>query len=41
MNLQAARNELGGRVPRIVGLALVVEVVLLVGLSYALVGVFA
>ncbi len=41
MNLQAAEKELRGRIPRVTGLLLVVEVLVIVGLSYALVGVFA
>ena len=41
MNLQAAEKELRGRIPRVTGFLLVVEVLVIVGLSYALVGVFA
>ncbi len=40
MNLQAAQKELRGRVPRVTGLLLVVEVLVVVGFSYVLVGVF-
>ncbi len=41
MNLQAAEKELRGRVPRVTGLLLAVEVLVIIGFSYALVGVFA
>jgi hypothetical protein len=41
MNLQAAQKELKGRAPRVTGLVLAVEVVVMVSVSYVLVGIFA
>jgi hypothetical protein len=41
MNLQAAQKELRGRTPKVTGLVLVVEVLVVVSVSYALVGIFA
>jgi hypothetical protein len=41
MNLQAAQKELRGRAPKVTGLFLAVEVVVVVSISYALVGIFA
>jgi hypothetical protein len=41
MNLQAAQKELRSRAPRVTGLALVLEVVVVVSISYVLVGLFA
>lgn len=41
MNLQAAQKELHGRVPRVTGVVLVLEVLVMVGVSYVLVGIFA
>jgi hypothetical protein len=41
MNLQAAQKELRGRAPRVTGLVLAVEVVVMVSVSYVLVGIFA
>ncbi|MEE4143360.1 MAG: hypothetical protein V2I26_01050 [Halieaceae bacterium] len=41
MNLQAAQKELRGRAPKVTGLILAVEVVVVVSISYALVGIFA
>lgn len=40
MNLQAAQKELKGRTPRVTGLALALEVVVVVSVSYVLVGIF-
>ena len=40
MNLQAAQKELRGRAPRVTGLVLAVEVVVMVSVSYLLVGIF-
>jgi hypothetical protein len=40
-NLQAAQKELRSRAPRVAGLALVLEVVVVVSISYVLVGLFA
>jgi len=41
MNLQAAQKELKGRAPRVTGLVLALEVVVVVSVSYVLVGIFA
>ena len=41
MNLQAAQKELRGRAPRVAGFILAVEVVVVVSVSYVLVGIFA
>ncbi len=41
MNLQAAQKELKGRAPRVTGFVLAVEVVVVVSISYVLVGIFA
>lgn len=41
MNLQAAQKELRGRTPRVTGFVLAVEVVVMVSVSYVLVGIFA
>jgi len=41
MNLQAAEKELRGRAPRVTGFALAVEVLVVVAVSYVLVGIFA
>jgi len=40
MNLQAAEKELRGRVPRVTGFLLAAEVLVVVGFSFVLVGVF-
>ena len=41
MNLQAAQKELGSRAPRVTGSILVAEVLVVVAVSYLLVGLFA
>jgi hypothetical protein len=41
MNLQAAQKELRGRPPRVTGFVLALEVVVVVSVSYVLVGIFA
>lgn len=41
MNLQAAQKELGGRTPRVTGATLAIEVLVVVSVSYMLVGIFA
>lgn len=41
MNLQAAQKELGSRTPRVTGATLVIEVLVVVSVSYMLVGIFA
>jgi len=41
MNLQAAQKELRCRAPRVTGLTLIVEVLVVVSVSYILVGIFA
>jgi hypothetical protein len=41
MNLQAAQKELKGRTPRVTGLVLAVETLVVVSFSYVLVGIFA
>jgi hypothetical protein len=41
MNLQAAQKELRSRAPRVTGTVLAVEVLVVVSVSYLLVGLFA
>jgi hypothetical protein len=41
MNLQAAQKELRGRAPAVTGALLAVEVLVVVSVSYLLVGIFA
>ena len=41
MNLRAAQKELGGRTPEVTGPVLVLEALVVVGVSIALVGLFA
>jgi len=41
MNLQAAQKELHGRAPKVTGLLLTVETLVVISVSYALVGIFA
>ena len=40
MNLQAAQKELHGRAPKVTGLTLAVEALVVVSFSYLLVGIF-
>jgi hypothetical protein len=41
MNLRTAQNELGGRTPRVTARVLAVEALVVVSVSYMLVGIFA
>jgi hypothetical protein len=41
MNLQAAQKELRSRTPRVTGLLLGLEILVMVSVSYALVSIFA
>ena len=41
MNLHAAQKELHARAPRVTGVLLAVEALVVVSVSYALVGIFA
>ena len=41
MNLRAAQTELRGRTPRVSGATLGIEVLIVISVSYMLVGIFA
>lgn len=41
MNLMAAQKELRGRAPRVTGVTLFVEMLVVVSVSFVLVGIFA